>query len=228
MKNSGSGVLRRMAARSPGISIVFLLGISDTPLNDFFDFAARRHLDDRRALLHFPNRFVAVQGVEADRVRQKQPRLDFQAAIDVDVLGQLGHLGSMDFRFEFRILRSLFRFGLVRGVPVHQTCGNFLPLRSLHAPVTHPVAFHRVLARQLKCPVRQDQFLAFGKSDRDLARTADAFESASCCAAKGGWTKVPDRLGSTASSAARRITICAGNFMVSVSDPLPAQVLRCQ
>ena len=35
IKNSGSSVFSRMAARSPGISIVLLLGISATPLSIF-------------------------------------------------------------------------------------------------------------------------------------------------------------------------------------------------
>ena len=60
----------------------------------------------------------------------------------------------------------LFRFRFMRGVPVHQACRNFFPLRALDAPVPHAVAFHRVLARQL------DRFRPSGSVSLPLGRAA--------------------------------------------------------
>ncbi len=63
---------------------------------------------------------VAVQGVEAHGIRQEQLRLDFQAAVDVDILRAHGQIGCMNFGFQFGIMGSLLRFGFMRGLPIYQ------------------------------------------------------------------------------------------------------------
>ena len=159
-----------MAACSPGISIVFLLGIKRHAAHDSFYFAARRQFDVRVALLHFPNELVAIERVESNPVRKKQSRLDLQAEVDVNSLGALGQVGGTDFSFKLRILRGLFSFGFVRGIPIDQRGGNFFPLRALDAPVPHAVALHGIFARQLKRSILQNQFFALGERNANGSR----------------------------------------------------------
>lgn len=64
----------------------------------------------------------------------------------------------MNFGLQLGVLRGFLGLGLVSGVPIHQACRNFLPLRALDAPVTDAVALDGIFTSDLERPIGQNQF----------------------------------------------------------------------
>ena len=215
-----------MAARSPGIFIVFLLGISGTPPQDSFDFAAGRHLDFRRALLHFMNEFVAVEGVEPTASGRNSP-------------GLISRLRSTSMSLKWATWEAA-QFALSSASrPACSASALCVASQSTKIVAFSPRSVRDALPDDGRLPpctrasVETSRpsgsvFCLWGRAAGIWFAAAGALVSAFCCAANGALARVPEGWAAPQAVPRRRIATCAGKFIVSLSCPLLALVLRCQ